>query len=53
MLINCAGFYPDQPFEEVALADWNKVVGINLTGVFIMVKALRPLRDPKIVDDES
>ena len=43
VLVNCAGFFPDQPFDEMTLADWNKVVGINLTGVFLMVKAVLPL----------
>ncbi len=43
VLVNCAGFFPAQPFDEMTLADWNKVVGINLTGVFLMAKAMLPL----------
>jgi len=43
VLINCAGYFPTQVFTEMSLADWNKVVGINLTGVFLMVKAILPL----------
>jgi NAD(P)-dependent dehydrogenase (short-subunit alcohol dehydrogenase family) len=43
VLINCAGFFPTQAFTEMSLADWNKVIGINLTGVFLMVKAILPL----------
>jgi len=43
VLINCAGFFPTQSFEEMSLADWNKVIGINLTGVFLTVKAVLPL----------
>jgi NAD(P)-dependent dehydrogenase (short-subunit alcohol dehydrogenase family) len=43
VLINCAGFFPTQSFDEMTLADWNKVIGINLTGVFLMVKAVLPL----------
>ena len=43
VLVNCAGFFPTQPFEAITLADWNKVIGINLTGVFLMVKAMLPL----------
>jgi NAD(P)-dependent dehydrogenase (short-subunit alcohol dehydrogenase family) len=43
VLINCAGFFPSQSFDEMTLADWNKVIGINLTGVFLMVKAMLPL----------
>jgi NAD(P)-dependent dehydrogenase (short-subunit alcohol dehydrogenase family) len=43
VLVNCAGFYPNQPFETMTLAEWNQVIGINLTGVFLMVKAMLPL----------
>ena len=43
VLVNCAGFFPTQTFEAMTLADWNKVIGINLTGVFLMVKAMLPL----------
>jgi NAD(P)-dependent dehydrogenase (short-subunit alcohol dehydrogenase family) len=43
VLINAAGFFPIQPFEEMTLGDWNKVVGTNLTGVFLMVRAMLPL----------
>jgi NAD(P)-dependent dehydrogenase (short-subunit alcohol dehydrogenase family) len=43
VLVNAAGFFPIQPFEEMTLGDWNKVVGTNLTGVFLMVRAMLPL----------
>lgn len=43
VLINCAGFFPTVDFDDMTLADWNKVVGINLTGVFLIVKAMLPL----------
>jgi NAD(P)-dependent dehydrogenase (short-subunit alcohol dehydrogenase family) len=43
VLINCAGFFPSLPFDEMKLADWNKIIGINLTGVFLTVKAVLPL----------
>lgn len=43
VLINCAGFAIPKPFEEVTLADWNKVIGTNLTGLFLVVKAVLPL----------
>jgi NAD(P)-dependent dehydrogenase (short-subunit alcohol dehydrogenase family) len=43
VLINCAGYFPTQAFDEMKLADWNKIIGINLTGVFIMVQAMLPL----------
>jgi 3-oxoacyl-[acyl-carrier protein] reductase len=43
VLINAAGFFPIRPFEEMTLDDWNKVVGTNLTGVFLMARAMLPL----------
>jgi NAD(P)-dependent dehydrogenase (short-subunit alcohol dehydrogenase family) len=43
VLVNNAGFFPTSAFEDLTLADWNKVIGINLTGVFLMVKAMLPL----------
>src|SRR6202043_3694888 len=30
ILINCAGIFPNQPFEEMAFADWRRVLAINL-----------------------
>lgn len=43
VLVNNAGFFPTNAFDDLTLADWNKVIGINLTGVFLMVKAMLPL----------
>jgi NAD(P)-dependent dehydrogenase (short-subunit alcohol dehydrogenase family) len=43
VLINCAGFFPILPFEEISVADWQRVIDINLTGSFLMIRALLPL----------
>ena len=43
VLINCAGFFPILPFEEISVKDWTRVIDINLTGSFLMVRALLPL----------
>ena len=43
VLVNCAGFFPTQSFADMTLDDWNKVIGINLTGVFLMCKVMLPL----------
>ncbi len=43
VLINCAGFFPFLTFEEMELADWQKVIDINLTGSFLTTHALLPL----------
>ena len=41
--VNCAGYYPIVPFEEMTFANWQEVVGINLGGAFLMTRALLPL----------
>lgn len=35
ILVNNAGVQQDAPFPEMTLAQWNKVIGINLTGMFL------------------
>ena len=35
ILINNAGLQQDAPFHELTLAQWNKVLGVNLTGQFL------------------
>lgn len=38
-LANCAGIYASsKPFYELGIAEWNKVIATNLTGVFILSK---------------
>ena len=43
VLINCAGFFPIQPFESMTAADWTKVIDINLTGTSLIIQAVVPL----------
>jgi NAD(P)-dependent dehydrogenase (short-subunit alcohol dehydrogenase family) len=44
-LVNCAGIALVQPLAETTLADWRRVLGINLDGVFLGVRAgVRALR---------
>ena len=43
ILINCAGYYPDQPFEQMTLDQWKQVIDINLTGNFLMTHFMLPL----------
>ena len=43
VLINCAGFFPFSTFENISSGEWEKVVGINLTGTFLMTQAVLPL----------
>jgi NAD(P)-dependent dehydrogenase (short-subunit alcohol dehydrogenase family) len=43
VLINCAGFFPITPFEEIAIDEWQHVIDVNLTGPFRIVRGLLPL----------
>lgn len=38
ILINNAGLQSDAPFDEMSLAQWNKVIGVNLTGQFLCAR---------------
>lgn len=43
VVINNAGWFPFTDFEDISFEEWQKVIGINLTGNFLMTKALLPL----------
>lgn len=38
MLVSNAGIQSDAPLAEMTLAQWNKVVGVNLTGAFLCAR---------------
>lgn len=42
ILINCAGIGTTLPLLETDLATWNKTIAVNLTGSFLVAKALLP-----------
>ncbi len=42
ILINCAGIFPQQPFEDMTFADWRRVLSINLDGLFLVTAAFVP-----------
>ncbi|MGN6534273.1 MAG: SDR family NAD(P)-dependent oxidoreductase [Mesorhizobium sp.] len=39
MLVNSAGEAPSAPFEKTDPAFWNRVIGINLTGTYLVTQA--------------
>ena len=39
ILINNAGVGGNTPFLETSLQDWNRIIGINLTGAFLVAQA--------------
>ena len=42
IVINNAGIYPIQPFEQVTFADWRRVMSLNLDAVSLVSKAFAP-----------
>ena len=42
ILINNAGVSHNVPLTELSLADWNRVLGVNLTGAFLCAKYAAP-----------
>jgi len=38
ILVNNAGLQQDAPFDQLTLAQWNKVIGVNLTGQFLCAR---------------
>src|SRR5271155_65246 len=38
VLVNSAGLQQDAAFENLTLAQWNKVIGVNLTGQFLCAR---------------
>src|SRR5262249_5554849 len=42
ILVNCAGIFPQQPFDTMTYADWRRLMSINLDGVFLVTSAFVP-----------
>jgi NAD(P)-dependent dehydrogenase (short-subunit alcohol dehydrogenase family) len=43
VLVNCAGWFPIVPFEQMTAEQWRRVVDVNLTGPFLVTRAVLPL----------
>jgi meso-butanediol dehydrogenase / (S,S)-butanediol dehydrogenase / diacetyl reductase len=41
-VLNSAGYVHFAPLEELALADWNRMLAVHLTGTFLVCKAALP-----------
>jgi glucose 1-dehydrogenase len=54
VLVNNAGLQQDASFENLTLAQWNKVIGINLTGQFLCAReAVREFKRRGVVAEVS
>jgi NAD(P)-dependent dehydrogenase (short-subunit alcohol dehydrogenase family) len=42
VLVNNAGIGINKPLEELSLDEWNRVLGVNLTGAFLLAKHAVP-----------
>lgn len=42
ILINNAGQYLEKPVTDMSLSEWNRVIGTNLTGPFLLTRAVLP-----------
>ena len=42
ILINSAGIVSTKPFEEITQAEWDRVIAVDLTGVFACISAIYP-----------
>jgi NAD(P)-dependent dehydrogenase (short-subunit alcohol dehydrogenase family) len=40
VLVNNAGIYPMQAFDDITFEDWRRVLSVNLDSMFLMTKAL-------------
>ncbi len=43
VLVNCAGVFQRGPVSDVPLDEWRRVLGVNLTGCFLTIRAAIPL----------
>ena len=54
ILVNNAGLQQDAPFDELTLAQWNKVMAVNLTGQFLCAReAVREFKHRGVVPEVS
>lgn len=42
VVVNNAGIYPPIPFEDTTLADWRRIMQVNLDGPFLVTQAALP-----------
>lgn len=48
ILVACAGILTQTPIDKLSLEEWNKVVNVDLTGTFLITKAVwKPMKEQK------
>jgi 3-oxoacyl-[acyl-carrier protein] reductase len=43
ILVTCAGVLEHMPIDKLSMANWDRVIGVNLTGTFVACKAAVPI----------
>jgi 3-oxoacyl-[acyl-carrier protein] reductase len=43
ILVNCAGIYPFSPALDMTVDEWERVIGVNLTGAFLLSRQVLPI----------
>ena len=43
VLVNCAGYFPFDMFDDITPDTWRRVIDVNLTGYYLVTHALLPL----------
>ncbi len=39
VLVTCAGIFHSTPFDEIPISEWDRIVAVNLRGVFLVAQA--------------
>ncbi|MFC3725736.1 SDR family NAD(P)-dependent oxidoreductase [Neoaquamicrobium sediminum] len=42
IVVNCAGIGGDKRFEDISVADWDRMLGVHLRGTFLVTRAFFP-----------
>ena len=42
ILVNNAGIYPNQPFDDMSITDWRRMFSVNVESMFLTSKAFAP-----------
>ena len=45
ILVNCAGIYQIGPISQISESDWDRMIDINLKGVFLFCKHVAPVME--------
>lgn len=54
ILVNNAGLQKDAPFDQMTLEQWNKVIGVNLTGQFLCAReAVKEFKKRGVIKEVS